>query len=174
MGGRGALRPVLNGRLADVPAALTVGPRDRVDVLAFERAAAAAQAGDVAAAAAAVALYRDEFLTGLVVPTALGFEAWLLRERERLQAALRRALWVRLADAERRGAVPVADAAARRLLALEPWSESAHRARMRLLARAGRPRAALAQYAACRRLLAAELGLAPTAETTALAARLRA
>jgi DNA-binding SARP family transcriptional activator len=47
---------------------------------------------------------------------------------------------------------------ARRQLALEPWREHAHRQLMRALARGGDRSAALAQYEACRRILAAELG----------------
>ncbi|CAD5371751.1 AAA ATPase-like protein [Rubrivivax sp. A210] len=60
------------------------------------------------------------------------------------------------------------------LLADEPLQEQAHRDAMRLHAAAGRREAALAQYERCRALLAAELGLAPMAETTALADGLRA
>src|SRR5260221_3120277 len=45
---------------------------------------------------------------------------------------------------------------------------------MRLLARPGRRRGALAQYETCRRLLDSELGLTPEAETTALYETIRA
>src|SRR5262249_19371415 len=58
-------------------------------------------------------------------------------------------------------------------LQLEPWREEAHRQVMRLLSRTGERSAALAQYAACRRTLAAELGLDPARETTALYERIR-
>jgi predicted ATPase len=65
-------------------------------------------------------------------------------------------------------------AAARRLLALEPWREEAHRQLMVLLARSGQRGAALKQFEACRRVLAEELATAPEPATVALAARLRA
>lgn len=62
---------------------------------------------------------------------------------------------------------------AMRLLALDPWREEAHRQMMRLLARSGQRSAALAQYETCRRLLAQELGVEPSPETTALYERIR-
>ncbi len=65
-------------------------------------------------------------------------------------------------------------AAARRLLALEPWREEAHRQLMLLLARSGQRSAALAQYEACRRALAEELGAEPARETVGLYRRLAA
>ncbi|MBI5290617.1 MAG: tetratricopeptide repeat protein, partial [Chloroflexi bacterium] len=61
----------------------------------------------------------------------------------------------------------------RRWLGLEPWNEEAHRRMMELLARTGQRSAALAQFEACRRALADELGLEPAPETTALYERLR-
>ena len=62
---------------------------------------------------------------------------------------------------------------ARRQVELEPWRESAHRQWMRALALSGQRSAALAQYEACRRILAEELGVEPEAETTALYERIR-
>jgi len=47
---------------------------------------------------------------------------------------------------------------------LEPWREEAHRRLMRVLAASGQRSAALAQYETCRRLLAEELGVEPSAE----------
>src|SRR5207249_4132339 len=81
----------------------------------------------------------------------------------------------RLATAlEARGDTEAANATLRRLVVLEPWHEETHRRLMALLAAAGRRSEALAQYATCRRLLAAELGVEPAAQTTALADRIRA
>jgi DNA-binding SARP family transcriptional activator len=59
------------------------------------------------------------------------------------------------------------------LLADDPLQEQHHRDAMRLLAATGRREAALAQFERCRTALRAELGLAPMAETDALAAALR-
>ena len=58
-------------------------------------------------------------------------------------------------------------------IALAPWQEEAHRTLMRLLAVDGRRSAALAQYETCRRALARELDVEPSAETIALYERIR-
>ena len=60
-----------------------------------------------------------------------------------------------------------------RQLALDPWREESHQQVMRLLARCGRRSEALAQYEACRRVLAQELGVEPGAETTRLYEQIR-
>ena len=51
--------------------------------------------------------------------------------------------------------------------------ESAHRQTMRLLAQSGQRDAALAQYQACRRLLAEELAAKPSRETVSLFEQIR-
>lgn len=61
---------------------------------------------------------------------------------------------------------------AQRLLALDPWSEEAHRQVMLLLARSGRFSDALKQYGVCRQVLRSELGVAPSAETARLYTRI--
>jgi DNA-binding SARP family transcriptional activator len=61
-----------------------------------------------------------------------------------------------------------------RLLGFEPWSEPAHRQQMLVLARMGERSAALAQFEACRNILAAEFGVEPLAETIALYEQIRA
>jgi hypothetical protein len=53
-------------------------------------------------------------------------------------------------------------------IALEPWRESGRRQLMQALALRGDRSGALAQYAACRRVLAEELGVEPEAETKKL------
>jgi predicted ATPase len=58
-------------------------------------------------------------------------------------------------------------------LDLEPWWEEAHQQLMRLLALSGRRSEALAQYHRCRRLLAEELNVAPSPETTDLYEQIR-
>jgi ATP-dependent Clp protease ATP-binding subunit ClpA len=73
---------------------------------------------------------------------------------------------------ERRGEHEPAQQYARRQLELDPWREESHRQLMRLLALSGQRSAALVQYATCERVLAAELGVAPEQETTALYERI--
>ncbi|MEZ4664175.1 MAG: BTAD domain-containing putative transcriptional regulator, partial [Caldilineaceae bacterium] len=75
---------------------------------------------------------------------------------------------------ERAGQLADAERTIRRLLAHDPLSESAYRQMMRVLAGAGQRSAALEAYETCRRVLASELGLAPTVETVMLAEQIRA
>ena len=116
----------------------------------------------------ATTLYQGDFLSGLTLPDAIGFEEWLLLKRENLHQAALTSLR-QLADAhEHRGAFDKAQQAAARQISLEPWHEGAYRQSMRLLARQGRRGEALAQYELCREVLAAELGVEPGPETMAL------
>jgi hypothetical protein len=55
-----------------------------------------------------------------------------------------------------------------RLLAIDPVNESGHRQKMIALARLDQRTAALQQYDVCRRVLAEELGVDPSSETTAV------
>jgi len=57
---------------------------------------------------------------------------------------------------------------------VRPLDEAAYRQLMRVLARADQRSAALDVYETCRRVLATELGLAPTVETVTLAEQIRA
>lgn len=117
---------------------------------------------------AAVEHYRGDLLDGFYADGATGFEDWLLVERERFRTMELEALQ-RLAVLHRqRGEYGASLLFARRMLALDPWREEAHRIVMDLLARAGHRSAALAQYETCRRVLAEELHAEPTRETTAL------
>ena len=101
------------------------------------------------------------------------FEEWQLRRRERLHQQALAAL-VQLADYhERHSEDEPARHYAQRQLALDPWREEAHRQMIRLLARGHQRSAALAQYEACRRILARDLGVEPEAETTALYTEIR-
>jgi predicted ATPase/DNA-binding SARP family transcriptional activator len=123
---------------------------------------------------AAVELYAGDFLEGFTVRDAPAFDEWVAGQRERFRQLALHALHG-VADADAAGGEPAAAIdALTRLLAMDPWREAAHRQLMLVLARSGRPDAALAQYETCRRLLAAELGVEPDAETTALYEAIRA
>ena len=124
--------------------------------------------------AEAVDLYQGDFLAGFYVKEALDFEEWVLAERERLRDLVIGALDQLVGQDLSRGETGRGIERARRLLALEPWRETAHRQMMLLLARSGQRAAALAQYETCHQILAEELGVEPMAETTALYERLKA
>jgi WD40 repeat protein/DNA-binding SARP family transcriptional activator len=123
---------------------------------------------------AALSLYTDEFLAGFHVSGVPAFEEWVLFEREHLRGLAIHGLDVLADRCLQRGDIRAGLRATQRLLALEPWYESAHRQQMALLARSGQRTAALTQYEKCRAMLADEFGLPPSAETTALYRRIQA
>ncbi len=122
----------------------------------------------------ALDLYQGDLLEGFLVREAPDFEDWLLAERARLREMALFALHTLTEYHTALGQYPVAMNFAARLLAFDPWREEAHRQLMLLQARTGQWSAALAQYETCRRTLEKELGVEPSAETTALYERIRA
>jgi WD40 repeat protein/DNA-binding SARP family transcriptional activator len=118
--------------------------------------------------AEAVGLYRGELLAGFGLADAPAFEEWLVLRREVLRRQFTDALQALASAHEQRGDYERAHKNATRLLSEDPYREEAHRQVMRLLALRGLPHQALAQYAACQRLLQNELGVEPDAQTTAL------
>ncbi|MBP7693892.1 MAG: tetratricopeptide repeat protein [Anaerolineales bacterium] len=149
-----------------------------LDTQAFETALLAG-ADDLPAEARAArlqeaaALYQGDFLAGVAVRDAPEFEDWLLAQRSRFRELALHALHTVTEWHMRRGQAVNAIDTATRLLGIEAWREEAHRQLMLALARSGQRSAALAQYEAGRRILEKELGVAPSAETTALYERIR-
>jgi DNA-binding SARP family transcriptional activator len=121
----------------------------------------------------AVDLYRGEFLEGFSLGDSVPFEEWVLFQREHLCRQVLSALHRLAATYERQGEYGRALPYAWRQVELEPWQEKGHRQLMRLLAFNGQRGTALAQYEACRRALAEELGVEPAPETTRLYERIR-
>ena len=139
-----------------------------VDSLEFDAAVHSASSLDPQPASViltdSLRLYRGDFLEGFHVRDAPAFEDWTLTERARLRELALQALH-RLAEIQlSRADYPAALEATSRLLAFDSWREEAHRQRMSALARAGQRSAALAQYQTCRRILAKELGVEPSAD----------
>lgn len=123
--------------------------------------------------AAAVALYRGDFLDHFVLGDSAAFEEWAALKRERLRQQALDAL-ARLARySERRGGYQDGQRYAWRQVELDPWREEAYQQLMRTLWLSGQRSAALDQYARCRRILREELGVEPSAETTVLYERIR-
>ncbi len=122
----------------------------------------------------AAALYQGELLAGFSLPDSTAFEGWLLFWRERLQQQASNALGQLAAALAERGESEAAFIHASRLVALDPFREEAHRLLMRLLAAVGQHSKALAQYESCRHILQEELGVEPSAETTALYQQIQA
>ena len=116
----------------------------------------------------AVALYRDDFMTGFGLRDSVAFDDWQFFQSESLRKELAGAL-ERLARG--RGAIGEWEAAiahARRWLAMDTLHEPAHRMLMALYAWSDQRAAALRQYRECVRVLDQELGVTPLEETTLL------
>ncbi|HVP22071.1 MAG TPA: tetratricopeptide repeat protein [Anaerolineaceae bacterium] len=122
----------------------------------------------------AAGLYKGDLLTNLSIPDSLPFEEWLLLARERLRLQMIDALGRLVATSEKSRDDESALQYARRRIILDPWSEDAYRALMRILARRGQRTAALAEFERCKRVLADELGVEPSAETLILFEQIRA
>ncbi len=122
---------------------------------------------------AAVALARAPFLEGVYDSDSSELERWIEQERERWRRETIRLLQ-RLTDvARRKGRYEIALFYTQKLIALSPWQEENHYRLMQLYVKTGRRHAALAQYAAYRDLLAAEFGLSPSPDLSALHERIR-
>lgn len=133
-----------------------------------------AQSENVTDWESAIALYQADFLAGFDIRDSRGFEEWLTLERERYQRTavhlLRRLVQHFLDYQQYEKGIRYAA----RLLAIAPLSEWAHRQMMLLLARNDQRTEALRQYQTCCDILAEELGIDPSPETSALYERIRA
>jgi predicted ATPase/DNA-binding SARP family transcriptional activator len=121
----------------------------------------------------AMTLVRGPFLEGFSLSDCPAFDEWLLVQREQLHMQVTSVLEQLAVFHEHAGPLPEAERSIRRLLEYDPLSESVYRQLMRVLARADQRSAALDAYESCRRVLAVELGLAPTVETVMLAEQIR-
>ena len=113
----------------------------------------------------AVALYRDDLIRD-------SDQEWALIERIRLRHLYFDALFHLTRGADARGDTSTAIAHGRRLTALEPLREDAHRLLMRVYVASGNRGKAIEQYRICQGELSTELNVDPTAETQALFASL--
>lgn len=159
-------------RSGDRSYALELDERDLVDAERFAAVAtdalARAAPARQGALEAAVALW-----TGTPLPEE-EYADWARPWREELEALLHRVL-AALAEEHRAAGDELAVAAvARRLVALDPTDEGAHRMLITAHARTGRRSLALRQYLECRRLLVEGVGLEPDDDTTGLQRRVLA
>ena len=116
----------------------------------------------------AIALYQGLFLDGFSLSDSAPFDEWALLKREQISRQVVGVLCRLAAQYEQYGNLDKAEFFTRRLVELEPWNEEAHQQLMRVLALGGKRSAALIQYEACCRLLAKELDVEPSQETTRL------
>jgi DNA-binding SARP family transcriptional activator len=135
--------------LAGDPIALGLPAGTTVDVLALD-------AGDPDPA-----LARGELLEGIEPGAGPVFDAWLLVERRRWAGRCEAVLHDAALGALTAGAPLDGAALAQRVLAFDPYDESAHELLVRCLARAGEAGAARHHANACEVLFRRELGRAP-------------
>ena len=121
----------------------------------------------------AVSLYRGDFMTGFTLSACPDFDEWQFFQSEGLRQEFASALTQLVAVLRNRGDYPVALMHARRHLALDALDEATQRQVMELYALTGQQAAALRQYKLCLEILADELGVPASAETTALVERIR-
>ena len=116
----------------------------------------------------AIALYREDFVSGFYVQDTAPFEDWQFQQAEYFRRVFTEALEKLVIIYEQAGIYDKALPHARRWLSLDQLNEFAHRAIMRLHAGLGDRSAAVRQYEACVQILKKELNIAPQTETTAL------
>lgn len=116
----------------------------------------------------AVSLYRSDFLEDFHLYEATLFEEWVQERRAYFRGRMLDTLYQITYYHSQEKHYQMGIETARRLLALEPWLEKAHRQLMWLLAKSGDRAAALAQYVNCRQLLDEELNVGPEEETVEL------
>jgi DNA-binding SARP family transcriptional activator len=162
----------------DGPQVLQVGPewiqlnscdQVQVDVIRFEEATRLCRGipgsklddASLLQLEQAVALYRGDLLDGW-------YQDWCLFERERLQNEFLDMLEKLVTSYETRRDCERGLAHARRMLAVDPAREQAHRHVMRLQVLAGNHTEALREYERCERSVMQELGVKPSEQTRAL------
>lgn len=118
----------------------------------------------------AVNVAQGDFLVGFSLPDSPDFDTWQAFETESVRRELAGALerLVQLLAGGGKASIEQAITYARRWLALDTLHEPAQRQLMQLYAQAGQPATAVQQYQSCVQVMAQELGIAPSAETTAL------
>ena len=168
---RAALRRTLSALKAAIGEGAIYATREQIglepgaawcDVVAFWQSI---KQGDLAAA---VALYRGDFMAGFSLRDSLPFDDWQLQQAEDLRRDLANALDQLVQQAILRRDFEAGLEYGRRWLQIDPLREEAHTRLMRLYAWAGQRSAALRQYRDCLRVLDEELGVPPLPETTAL------
>ena len=116
----------------------------------------------------AAGLWGGEFLAGFSLDDCPDFEEWRFFEAEGLERDYASLLRRLVQHHSERGVYQKAAECGRKLVALDPLDESAHRSLMRLYGLSGQRSAALRQYDQCKAVLKRELRREPEADTEAL------
>ncbi|HEY7028315.1 MAG TPA: AAA family ATPase [Gemmatimonadales bacterium] len=121
----------------------------------------------------AATLFLGDFLEGFGIPGASDFEDWLRQEREAWRRNGVQALARAAGESLTSGDLKEAAEFATRALGFDPLAEGASRALMRILSLNGDRAAALVEFERLSAALSESRGVAPEAETGALAERIR-
>lgn len=135
-----------------------------VDAVEFQELAASAALED---RERSIALYRGDLLDGFYVK-APAFNRWLQAEQQRLRELASTTMTALALHHIAVGASEKALDVGRKLVALDPLREEAHRTMMRVYAAIGQPADALRQYLICRERLHDQFGVQPDPETERL------
>jgi DNA-binding SARP family transcriptional activator len=143
-----------DGSVDGDPVVLRLGPGTVADALVV----LTGSADDAVAAAPGLG---GELLAGMAISGDAAFETWLLAQQVRLAATSEGVLHEAALRSMARGALDPAISYAVRAVALNALDENHQALLIRLYRLAGDDDAAAEQFAACRRLLAQELGVSP-------------
>lgn len=121
----------------------------------------------------AIELYRGEMLEGFTFPTCTEFAGWQTYNQEACHRQALAALNFLADHYQTIGAYEQLIACTLKKIALEPWSESAHRRLMWALAMDGQREQALRQYETLHDILQRELGIQVADETRHLYEQIR-
>lgn len=127
-----------------------------------------ARTTDTAALEEAADLWCGPFLEGYEVPGAEGYEEWLQQEAQQWENRVIQTLTKLVQAQQARGDWQRAIQFARRALLIDPLQERLHQTLMTCYYFAGDRGAALVQYATCKRVLRANLGVDPDDSTRQL------
>ncbi len=110
-------------------------------------------------------IYRDHFLAGFSLADSGEFDNWQTLQEQTLRSSLGSALEWLSQYYSAHGDMEPAIGCAKRWLSLDSLNESAHILLMQLFAKSGKRASVVRQFEECERVLLAELGLQPQAET---------
>ncbi len=121
----------------------------------------------------AVGLYRGDFLEDMLLPDSQSYQEWVVFQREHFFRLFLGAIRALSDHHQAQGNFERAYHYAWEYVNSAPLEEAAHRQLMKLLALSGRRSAALEQYLEVCQVLARELGVEPSPETTLLYEKIR-
>lgn len=116
----------------------------------------------------AVSLYTHDFLAGFGISNAPEFDDWVMHTAESLRIGYIHALKKLVIGYSAQSQFETSLRYAQRWIALDPFNEEAHRWLMCLHIWTGNKTASLGAYSACVKILADELDVEPSSETTQL------